>query len=57
MKTAPARTLGSLELTPIAPDTLAQFQATFKERTLPKLREDARRNARNVAVARQKTAY
>lgn len=48
---------GALQLSPIPAASLEQFQATFKERTLPKIREDMRRNARNVAVAREKVAY
>ena len=47
---------GALQLSPIPAASLEQFQATFKDRTLPKIREDMRRNARNVAVAREKVA-
>lgn len=57
MNTKPNRALSALKLTPISPESLAQFQSAFKNHTLPKIREDMRRNARNVAVAREKVAY
>jgi hypothetical protein len=49
--------LGSLTLKPVAPVELAHMRLIFESKTLPKIREDQRRNAQNVAQARQLVAF
>jgi len=49
--------LGSLALQPVAPAELAHLRLVFESKTLPKIQEDQRRNAKNVARARELVAY
>jgi hypothetical protein len=49
--------LGSLTLKPVAPTELAHMRLVFESKTLPKIREDQRRNAKNVARARELVSY
>lgn len=43
-----------LNMTPIDPAVLEQMRNVFKTKVLPKIKEDTKRNARNVAAARQR---
>lgn len=47
----------ALTLKPIDSDALEHMRTVFETKTLPKIKADTKRNARNVAIARTKIAY
>lgn len=49
--------LGSLKLKTIPDNELENFKQSMKSHTIPKIKEDVKRNRHNVSIARNKMAY
>lgn len=49
--------LGSLKLEPVPLEQLNKFKHAMQSTTIPKIKEDIKRNGHNVSLARNKIAY
>lgn len=57
MKNQDNLSLGSLKLETIPSNELENFKQSMKAHTIPKIKEDVKRNRHNVTIARNKMAY